>query len=442
VSAPRRTDATRTAGALLIRGGRVVDPAHKRDGEFDVLIEGDKVARVARNVTAPSGASVLEAKGMIVAPGLVDMHVHLREPGQEDAETVESGTAAAAAGGITSVVCMPNTDPPLDDVSGIRFVLRRAAEVGKVRVWPTGAVTRGRAGEAMTEIAAMARAGCVALTDDGAGVADSQLLRRALEYAKMFDLPVIEHAEDAALKADGVMNEGALATRLGYKGIPRQTETVAVARDIALSELTGGRMHITHVSARETVQLVREAKRRGLRVSADATPHHFTLTEDAVTEYGTNAKMNPPLRTADDRAAIVEGLADGTIDAIASDHAPHTRAAKEQEFTAAPFGVIGLETLLPLTVTQLIEPGRLSWPEAVARMSWNPARLLNLPVGHLGEGALADVVIIDPREERRLTSFNSRSQNSPFLGWTLRGFPQAVIVGGRVALRRDVLRKA
>jgi dihydroorotase len=385
---------------------------------------------------------VLDAKGLIVAPGLVDIHVHLREPGNEGAETIESGTLAAAAGGVTSVVAMPNTNPPIDSGTGIRFVLRRAAETAHVRVWPSGSITLGRAGEKLAEIGGMVQAGAVAVTDDGNSVPDTQLLRRALDYAKMFEVTVIEHAEDKSLMGDGVMNEGALATRLGYKGIPRQSESIAAARNIALAELTGAHLHLTHISTRETVELVRRAKKKGLRVTADCTPHHFTLTEDAVVRCGTNAKMNPPLRADDDRRALIEGLVDGTIDAIATDHAPHTRASKEQEFSAAPFGVIGLETLLPLTVTQLIEPGHLSWTEAIRRLATNPAKVLSLPVGHLGEGAPADLVVIDPAEERTVTGFSSRSQNSPFLGWTLRGFPQLVLVEGRVILRREALRVA
>ncbi len=428
--------------SLLIRGGRLIDPAQNRDGEFDLLIAKGKVARVGKGLTPPAGAQVLEAKGLIVSPGLVDLHVHLREPGNEGAETIESGTRAAAAGGITSVVAMPNTQPPIDNVSGIRFLLRRAAETGLVRVWPTGAITVGRAGEKLAEIGAVAEAGAVAVTDDGNAVPDTLLLRRALDYARMFDLTVIEHAEDKSLLSDGVMNEGALATRLGHKGIPRQSESIAVARDIALAELTGARLHLTHVSTRESVELIRAAKRKGLLITADVTPHHFTLTEDAVVRYGTNAKMNPPLRSEADRKALIEGLADGTIDAIASDHAPHTRASKEQEFSAAPFGVIGLETLLPLTVTQLIEPGHLSWPEAIRRLATGPAKILSLPVGDLGEGQPADIVLIDPAEERTITGFSSKSQNSPFLGWTMRGFPQAVLVEGRVVLRREALRTA
>jgi dihydroorotase len=337
---------------------------------------------------------------------------------------------------------MPNTQPPIDDVSGIRFILRRAFESGSVRVWPTGAVTLNRAGERLTEMGAMVKAGCVAFTDDGDAVENAQLLRRAMEYLSMFGVPLIEHAEERWLKSDGVMNEGALATRLGLKGIPNQAESVTVARDISLAELTGARLHVTHVSTRESVELIRAAKKRGVKITADATPHHFTLNEEAVLRYGANAKMNPPLRKEEDRRAVIAGLQDGAVDAVATDHAPHTRASKEQEFAQAPFGVIGLETLLPLTVTQLIEPGLLSWPAAVERLAWAPARILNLPVGTLSEGAWADVVIIDPAEERTISGFSSKSQNSPFLGWTLRGFAQTVLVGGQTVVRRDALRPA
>lgn len=427
---------------FLIRGGRLIDPANHRDGPADLLIADGKVSRVGQNLTPPPGAQVLDAKGKIVAPGLVDIHVHLREPGNEGAETVETGTRAAAAGGVTSVVAMPNTQPPIDSVSGIRFLLRRAAETATVRVWPTGAITVGRSGERLAEIGAMAEAGAVAVTDDGNAVPSPQLLRRALEYASMFDLTLIEHAEEHSLMAEGVMNEGALATRLGYKGIPRQAESIAVARDIALAELTGAHLHLTHLSTRESIELVRAAKKKGVKITADVTPHHFTLTEEAVVRYGPNAKMNPPLRMEEDRQAVIAGLVDGTIDAIASDHAPHTRASKEQEFSATPFGVIGLETMLPLTVTQLVEPGLLSWPEAIRRLSTGPARALSLPVGDLAEGQPADIVVIDPTEERTLSVFSSKSQNSPFLGWTLRGFPQAVFVAGRPVLRREALRAA
>lgn len=429
-----------TSVPLLIKGGRVVDPAHNRDEVLDLVVEIGRVARLGKNVAPPAGAQVIDATGMIVAPGLVDIHVHLREPGNEGAETIETGTRSAAAGGITSVVAMPNTQPAIDSATGIRFVLRRAAETAHVRVWPSGSITLERAGEKLAEIGGMVRAGAVALTDDGNSVPDAQLLRRALEYAKMFDVTVIEHSEDKSLMADGVMNEGALATRLGYRGIPRQSESIAAGRNIALAALTGAHIHLTHISTRETVDLVRQAKKKGVAVTADCTPHHFTLTEDAVVRSATNAKMNPPLRAEEDRRALIEGLKDGTIDCIASDHAPHTRASKEQEFSAAPFGIVGLETLLPLTVTQLIEPGHLTWMEAIRRMATNPAKVLSLPVGDLAEGSPADIVIINPAEERTVTGFSSKSQNSPFLGWTLRGFAQVVMVEGRIVLRREALR--
>lgn len=425
---------------LLIKGGRLIDPAHNRDEVLDLLVEGGRIVRLGKNLTAPAGAQVLDAAGMIVAPGLVDIHVHLREPGNEGAETIETGTLSAAVGGITSVVAMPNTRPAIDSGTGIRFVLRRAAETAHVRVWPSGSITLERAGEKLAEIGGMVQAGAVALTDDGNSVPDAQLLRRALEYAKMFDVTVIEHSEDKSLMADGIMNEGPLATRLGHRGIPRQSESIAAGRNIALAALTGAHIHLTHISTRETVDLVRQAKKKGILVTADCTPHHFTLTEDAVVRCGTNAKMNPPLRAEEDRRALIEGLKDGTIDCIASDHAPHTRASKEQEFSAAPFGVVGLETLLPLTVTQLIEPGHLSWSEAIRRMATNPAKVLSLPVGDLAEGSPADIVIINPAEERTITGFSSKSQNSPFLGWTLRGFAQVVMVEGKIVLRREALR--
>ena len=434
--------AVSASAPFFIKGGRVIDPAHNRDEVIDLLVENGKVSRFGKSLPVPAGAHVFDATGLIVAPGLVDIHVHLREPGNEGAETIESGTLAAASGGVTSVVAMPNTQPPIDSGTGIRFVLRRAAETAHVRVWPSGSITLGRAGEKLAEIGGMIEAGAVAVTDDGNSVPDTQLLRRALEYAKMFEVTVIEHAEDKSLMADGVMNEGGLATRLGHRGIPRQSESIAASRNIALAGLTGAHLHLTHISTRETVDLVRQAKKKGFRVTADCTPHHFTLTEEAVVQCGTNAKMNPPLRTEDDRRALIEGLKDGTIDAIASDHAPHTRASKEQEFSAAPFGIVGLETLLPLTVTQLIEPGHLSWMDAIRRLATNPAKVLSLPVGDLSEGAPADIVIINPAEERTITGFSSKSQNSPFLGWTLRGFPQLVMVEGRVVLRREALRAA
>ncbi len=427
---------------LLIRGGRVVDPASDRDGTFDVLIDGEKIARVAKSVPAPSGAHVLEAKGMIVAPGLVDLCVHLREPGNEGAENIESGTRAAAAGGVTSVVAMPDTDPLIDEESSVQFILRRAAETASVRVWPAAALTMGESPEHLGEIGAMAKAGAVVASDAGQVPLKSLLLRRALEYSKAFDLPVMLTPEDRFLAPDGVMNEGPLATRLGHRGVPRQSETVAVARSLALADLTGARVILGPITTREGVELMREAKRRRLPVAAWTAPHYFTLTEESVVEHGSLAKVSPPLRGPEDRDAVIKGIADGTLDIVASDHAPHSRSAKEQEFSVAPFGMIGLETLLPLAVTRLVEPGHVSWLELIRRLSTAPAKVLNIPAGTLSEGAPADVVIIDPAEERKLVTFGSKSQNSPFLGASLRGFPQAVIVGGRLVLRREALKTA
>jgi dihydroorotase len=327
---------------------------------------------------------------------------------------------------------MPNTNPPMDNVGDIQFVIGRAAQEGVVRVFPTGTISKDRAGQELSEIGAMARVGCVAITDDGSPVMNSQLMRRALEYARIFGLVVIEHAEDSQLAADGVMNEGALAARLGLKGIPRQAEYILVARDIALAELTHGRLHIAHVSCKESVDLIRQAKNKGLSVTAEATPHHFTLTEEAVAEYKAAAKVNPPLRTAEDVAAVKAGLKDGSIDAIASDHAPHTQSEKDREFDNAPFGMIGLETLLPLTITELVKPGVLTLSQALAKLTDDPARLLNLPVGSLSAGSPGDVVIFDPDAAKTFTHFVSKSQNSPFLGWKLHGQVRATIVGGKV----------
>lgn len=424
---------------LLIRGGRVVDPSVGVDAIRDVWVKDGLIQRVGEKLDVPEGATLMEAQGLIVAPGLVDMHVHLREPGGEGSETIESGTRAAAAGGVTSVLAMPNTHPPVDNVSGVRFVLRRAFESGHVRVWPSGAITQGRAGEALAEIGSMVEAGCVAFTDDGDSVPSSGLLRRALEYAKVFDALVIEHSEDRSLMNGGVMNEGALATRLGLKGIPRQAESIAVARNIALAELTGARLHLAHVSTKASVDLLRSAISRGLPVSGEVTPHHLFLTEEAILTWGTHAKMNPPLRSEEDRQAVLEALREGVLGVIATDHAPHSRSAKEQEFAAAPFGIIGLETLLPLVVTHLVLPGLLSWTEALRRLSTTPAQLLKIPVGQLKVGTWADLIVIDYTREKSVGPFQSRSRNSPFMGQKLRGFSTLTLVGGRRVWREEGL---
>jgi dihydroorotase len=434
-----RTNAPSDSGQdrkpLLIRGGRVVDPRSRRDEVVDLLIEGRHVAQVGRDLKPSREATVLDATNLVVMPGLIDMHVHLREPGQEEKETIATGTGAAAMGGFTAVACMPNTVPPLDNVSQIQYVMMKAQSEGFVRVYPIGAITKGQEGAELTEIGAMVRAGCVAISDDGKPVANAKLFRRALEYAKTFDLPVIDHCEDADLAKGGVMNEGRLAAVLGLKGIPRQAEYIMVARNIALAELTGGNVHLAHVSTKESAALVREAKKRGLSVTAETCPHYFTLTEDAVAHYNTNAKMNPPLRTEDDRTAIIEALRDGTIDIIASDHAPHTAAQKAREFDFAPFGIIGLETMLPLVVTELVEKKVVDLSGAVTLLSEAPARIFKLPGGHLAPGAPADVTLVDLQAKFEVKEFASKSANSPFIGRTLQGKAVATIVGGETVMK-------
>jgi len=423
---------------LLIRSGRLIDPESGRDEQADVLIRGGKIASVGKRIKKPEGTEVFDAKGLVVAPGLVDMHVHLREPGREDEETILSGVQAAVAGGFTAVACMPNTEPAIDTQETVRFV-RQQAEGAPARVYPIGAVTRGRRGEELTEMADLTAAGAVAVSDDGCEVVNAGILRRALEYASMFDIPVISHCEDPMLSGTGVMHEGYLSTVLGLRGIPAVSEEIMVARDIRLAEFAGARLHIAHVSSAGSVDLIRMAKARGIRVTAEATPHHFTLTDEAVRGYDTNTKVNPPLRTAVDRQAIRDGLADGTIDCVASDHAPHSSEEKELEYDAAPFGMLGLETSLGLVLTELVATGVLSLTDAVARMSTNPRRILGLDGGVLRKGAPADLTIIDPKARWTVDrkAFRSRSRNTPFDGWELTGRAEATIVGGRIVFQRS-----
>ncbi len=424
-------------GRLLIKGGRVIDPRQNLDQVTNILIENGKVLSIGHHLDTPANTPTLDATNSVVAPGLVDVHVHLREPGGEAKETIATGTRAAAAGGVTSVVSMPNTNPPMDNVADIQFVISRAAQEGMVRVYPTGTISKGRLGQELSEIGAMASVGCVAITDDGSEVMNSQLFRRALEYTKTFNLIVMDHCEDVNLMGDGVMNDGALATRLGLAGIPRQAEYTMVARNIALAELTGGRLHLTHMSVKESVELIRQAKAKGLHVTADVTPHHLILTEEAVQEYKSNAKVNPPLRTMEDVTALRKGLKEGVLDCVASDHAPHTQSEKLQEFSNAPFGLIGLETMLPLIITELVKPGYLTLSEMILRMSDLPARLFNLPAGTLEPGSNADIVIFDPEAKQTFTHFVSRSQNSPFLGWQLNGVVERTLVGGQTVYERS-----
>ncbi|HSJ07392.1 MAG TPA: dihydroorotase [Longimicrobiales bacterium] len=429
------TELTPTVGRpLLIRGGRVIDPSTGRDETADVLLRDGRVERVGQNLGQPDEAAVLDAAGLIVAPGLIDLHVHLREPGQEHKETIATGARAAAAGGFTAVCAMPNTDPPVDDPAAVGYVRAAGLRAASARVYPTGAVSLGQKGERLTEIGEMIHAGAVAITDDGRPVATAGLMRLALEYARTFGIPVASHCEDMTLSRGGSMNEGIISTRLGVGGIPNAAEDVGIARDLILAELTGGRLHVQHVSTKQGVAMIRAAKERGIAVTAEATPHHFTLTDEAVNEYRTDAKVNPPLRTAADRAAVIEGVADGTLDVIATDHAPHHYDEKEQAFEDAPFGLVGLETALGLAITELVEKDVIDLPTMVLRMSTACARAFNLPGGSLQPGTIADVTVFDPAWEWTVDpkTFVSKSRNTPFTGRTLRGRAVWTVVNGVV----------
>ena len=418
---------------ILIKNGQVIDPANKIDGKLDILVADGKIAKLGKPGTIPANsAQTVDASGKLVVPGLIDMHVHLREPGFEYKETIATGTAAARAGGFTSVCCMPNTNPVNDSRSVTEFILAQARNAW-ARVFPIGAITKGSKGEELTEMAELHAAGCFAVSDDGKPVMNSAIMRRAMEYSKIFDLLVISHCEDSSLSDKGVMNEGVVSTELGLRGIPRAAEDVMTGRDISLAELTGCRLHIAHVSTVGSVRLIRDAKSRGVKVTAETCPHYFSLTEEAVRGYNTMAKMNPPLRTADDVAAIKQGLKDGVIDVIATDHAPHAMDEKSGEFDYASFGVVGLETAVGLSFKLVLE-GTLTLNDVVSRMSSNPAKILNLNKGTLSAGADADITIIDPNIEWTVDSaqFKSKSKNTPFNGWKLKGRAVQTIVGGRI----------
>jgi len=424
---------------LLIRGGRVIDPGRGFDAEADVLVHDGRIAAVAPTVPS-AGHEVIEGHGLVVAPGLVDMHVHLRDPGQTHKEDIATGTRAAARGGYSAVACMANTSPPVDHPVVVEYLHSRAREIGACRVHPIGAITKGLQGKELAPIAGLASAGAVALSDDGAAVPDAGLLRRAMGYANMVGLPIIEHCEDPSLSGGGVIHDGTHAAALGLAGIPAESEAVIVARDLLLAEATGARLHIAHVSTRASVRLLREARRRGVLVTAEVTPHHLVLTDADIGDFDTNRKMNPPLRSADDVAALREALADGTIDVVATDHAPHAPEEKRVEFDRAPFGVIGLETALGIVLTHLVDPGILTLPEAIRRMSTRPAQLLGVPGGRLEPGQPADLVVIDLRRRWmvRAEEFASRSRNTPFDGWTLEGRAVLTMMGGLIT--HDLLR--
>ena len=416
---------------ILIKGGHVIDPG-RWNGPADVLIEGGKITNIGPNLPVPKEAKVVQAAGRLVLPGFVDVHVHFREPGFEYKENIQTGTAAAVAGGFTSVCCMPNTNPVNDNQSITEFILERAKAAGQAHVFPIGAITKGSEGKELAEIGDLRRAGCVAISDDGRPVMNSLVMRRAMEYARAFDIPVVDHCEDLHLSEGGCMNEGLVSTELGLPGIPSAAEDVMVARNLSLAELTGARLHLAHISTAGSVRMVREAKARGIHVTAEACPHHFTLTEEVARGYNTHAKMNPPLRTWQDVQAIKDGLRDGTIDVIATDHAPHAPQEKQQEFTEAPFGIVGLETALSLTLA-LVEEGVLTLESAVAKLTVQPAKAFGLAKGTLAAGADADLVLIDPQAQWEVdpTRFRSKSRNTPFAGWKVKGLVTLTMVEGR-----------
>jgi len=432
---------------ILIKGGRVVNPQAPAsrlepksaepalDAIMDVLIEDSTIIKIGKNIS-DANARRVDADGMVVAPGFIDMHTHLREPGREDEETIESGSRSGVKGGYCALAPMANTEPVADNVEVINFLNAQAEKYAWTHIYPVGSVTRGLKGETITEIGEFKEAGVVALSDDGRPVTNSRIFMLALQYAGMFNLPVISHCEDVHLTEGGCMNEGLNSTILGLPGMPAAAEEVMVARDIALARWTGGRVHVAHVSCANTVELVRRAKFEGVNVTAETAPHYFSLTDDAVKTYDTNAKMNPPLRTAEDVEAVRQGLRDGTIDAIATDHAPHTHVEKQVAFIEAPFGVIGLETCLPLVITKLVDEGVLTLPEAIAKLTLGPARILGLSMGKIETGARADITVFDPASEYKIdvNTFECKCRNSPFNGWRLKGKAVHVIVAGQPRL--------
>jgi dihydroorotase len=420
---------------LLLKGGRVVDPSRRYDRAADVVLADGRVAGVGPSLAA-KGARVIDVSGLVVCPGFIDLHTHLREPGREDKETIASGTRAAAAGGFTAVCAMPNTDPVNDNAGITRSILEKARVEGAVRVYPIGAITRGSQGEELAEYGDLREAGCVAVSDDGRPVASARVMRRALEYARAFDLTVIDHCEEPTLSEKASMNEGPVATLLGLRGAPAAGEAIVVARDVLLAELTQGKVHIAHLSSAGAVEAVRRGKARGVRVTAEATPHHLLLTDQAVkdSEYDTSTKMNPPLRSEDDRRAVIEALRDGTIDCIATDHAPHTVDDKKVEYDQAAFGIVGLETAVALCLDRLVGKRVLKLSALVRLFSTSPARVLGLPGGSLAPGSPADVTVLDLGRKRAVDAsrFLTKGRNTPFGGWSLTGWPAITIVAGRV----------
>lgn len=420
---------------LLIKNGLVVDPEKQKSEKLDILIENEKIARIGASLQEAK-SEIIDAAGAYVCPGLIDMHVHLREPGREDEETIYSGTRAAALGGVTSVACMANTEPPIDDRAGVEFVKAKAKREGVINVYPIAAITKGLKGEEIAELGDLQRAGAVAVSDDGNCIMNAEVMRRAMEYSIPFNLPIIEHCEDKNLAGDGVMNEGWHSTEFGLRGIPAAAEEVIVARDTNLAEMTGARLHIAHASTKKSVEIVRQAKKRGVKVTCEVTPHHLTLTDAAVVKYDSNMKMNPPLRTDEDCAELVKGLLDGTIDCIASDHAPHAVFEKEQEFDVAPFGVIGVQTMLSVILTELVNKKKLPLELAIAKLTNSPAQILGIDRGKLEVGAVADIIILNLEQNITITAewLYGRSKNSAYLGKKLAGLTTTTIVNGKIVV--------
>lgn len=424
---------------ILIRGGRLIDPKNKIDEELDLLVEQGVVVEIGKALASNKDTEVLEAQGKVVAPGLIDMHVHLREPGSEDAETVETGCLAAVAGGFTAVAAMPNTNPVTDNQATVGYLIREAIRAGYARVYPVGAITKNIAGESLAEMGEMLEAGAVAFSDDGHCVADAEIMRKALSYSRIFGVTIIDHCEDPFLAGSSGMNAGLVATRLGLPGVTVESEEIIVYRDCSLARLTGARLHVAHISSRRSVEIVKRFKAEGVKVTAEATPHHFSLTEEEVEGYNTNAKMAPPLRTAEDTAALKKALADGTVDCIASDHAPHHYDTKETAFSDAPNGIIGLETSFPIAYTELVGSGIMDLATLIIRMSAAPAEILGVPGGSLGKGDPADISVLDITDSWKIdkTRFFSKSRNTPFHGRSVKGRAAATVVGGRIVWRKQ-----
>jgi len=424
--------------SLLIQGGRVLSPEDGLDGELDILVEDGVIRQIAPHLSGPVDET-LDARGQVVAPGLIDIHVHLREPGGEISETIESGLRAAVAGGFTAVCPMPNTKPIIDRPELVRTMIEKTQKLGLARVFPIAAVSMESQGESLVDMAGLVATGAVAFSDDGRPVKTAGLMRRAMEKAKSLAVPIIDHCEEPSLTGLGVINEGPVAERLKLRGVPNSSEDVCVSRDLILAESTGAHLHVAHLSTARAVEMVRVGKRRGIRVTCEVTPHHFTLTDEAVAQYGTNAKMNPPLRSAKDRDAVLAGIAEGAVDCLATDHAPHAPELKAKPMTEAPNGVIGLETALPLALMQLVDTGKISLAHLIVLMSTNPARIINQPLGRLKVGDAADITVFDPSLEwtYRAADGRSKSRNSPFDGWKLKGAARATVVAGRIVYQRS-----